>query len=77
MPLMVIIFEAQDAVTPAGRPVVVPIPVAPLVVCVMAVSAVLIHKVGIEDATLTVLSGATVMVPVADTVPQLPVRGIS
>ncbi len=50
---------------------------APVVVCVMAVSAVLIHKVGIADATLTVLSGATVMVPVADTVPQLPVRGIS
>ena len=70
-------MDAHEAVTPAGRPVGVPIPVAPVVVCVMAVSAVLIHKVGIADATLTVLSGATVMVPVADTVPQLPVRGIS
>ena len=43
-------FDAQAAVTPAGNPVAVPIPVAPVVLCVIAVNAVLIHKVGVEDA---------------------------
>ena len=47
---MVIVFDAQDAVTPAGRSVAVPIPVAPVVVCVIAVSAVLMHSVGAEEA---------------------------
>ena len=50
VPLMVIVFDAQDAVTPAGRSVAVPIPVAPVVVCVIAVSAVLMHSVGAEEA---------------------------
>ena len=51
---MVIVFEAHAAVTPAGRSVAVPMPVAPVVVCVMAVNAVLIHNVGVEDAALAV-----------------------
>ena len=76
VPLIVIVFDAQDAVTPAGRPVGVPIPVAPVVVCVIAVRGVLIHNVGVEDAIPTVLPGVTVIVPVADTVPQPPVKGI-
>jgi hypothetical protein len=71
---MVIVLDAQDAVTPAGRPVGVPIPVAPVVVCVILVSAVLIHIVGVEDAVPAVLSGVTVIVPVANTVPQPPVN---
>ena len=70
------VFDAQDAVTPAGRPDAVPIPVAPVVVCVIAVRAVLMHRVGVEEAAPTVLSGVTVMVPVAFTVPQPPVRGM-
>jgi len=74
---MVIVFDAHAAVTPAGRPVATPIPVAPVVVWVMAVRAVLIHKVGEEDAALTVLSGVTVIVPVAfKTGPQPPVSGM-
>ena len=73
---MVIVFNAQVAVTPAGRPVAAPIPVAPVVVCVIFVSAVLIHSVGVEEAAETVLSTVTVMVPVAFTAPQPPVRGI-
>ena len=74
---MVIVFDAHAAVTPAGRPVATPIPVAPVVVWVMAVRAVLIHKVGEDDATLTVLSGVTVIVPVAfKTGPQPPVSGM-
>ena len=76
VPDMVMVFDAQAAVTPAGRPVAVPIPVAPVVVCVIAVNAVLIHSVGVEEAAPAVLSGVTVMVPVAFTLPQPPVRGM-
>ena len=32
VPLIVMVFDAQVAVTPAGNPVGVPIPVAPVVV---------------------------------------------
>ena len=43
---MVIVFAAHVAVTPAGNPVAVPMPVAPVVVWVMAgLSAVLIQSV--------------------------------
>ena len=76
VPLIVIVFAAQAAVTPAGSPVGVPIPVAPVVVWVIAVSAVLMHRVGVEEAALTVLSSTTVIVPVALTLPQPPVRGM-
>ena len=73
---MVIVFAAQLAVTPAGKPVAVPMPVAPVVVCVIGVSAVLIHSVGVDEAALTVLAAVTVIVPVAFTVPQPPVSGM-
>jgi hypothetical protein len=60
---MVILLLAHVAVTPAGKPVAVPMPVAPLVVWVMeGVRAVLIHTVGVEEAALTVLPGFTVIV---------------
>ena len=71
-----IVFVANDAVTPAGNPVAVPMPVAPVVVCVIFVNAVLIHKVGEDDAAPAVLFGLTVMVPVAFTLPQPPVNGM-
>ena len=80
---MVIVFDAQEAVTPGGRPVPVPTPVAPVVVWVRRVNAVFTHKVGMLDAEDTVLVGTTVLeativiVPVADAVPQPPVRGMS
>ena len=51
-------------------------PVARVVAWVIAVNTVLIHKVGVEDAAPTVISGVTVIVPVALTVPQPPVNGI-
>ena len=76
MPEIVIILAAQAAVIPAGKPVAVPIPVAPVVVCVMLVKAELIHKVGDEEAAVTVLTGVTVIVPVAFTAPQPPVNGM-
>ncbi len=77
IPLMVIVFPAQVAFTPVGKPIAVPIPVAPVVVWVIfGDNAVFIHKVGVEDATPAVLSGLTVIIPVALTVPQPPVSGM-
>ncbi len=76
VPEIVMVLAAQDAVTPAGRPVAEPMPVAPVVVCVIAVSAVLMHRVGVEDAVPAVLSSMTVMVPVALAVAQPPVSGM-
>ena len=72
---MVTVFEAHEAVTPAGRPVAVPIPVAPVVTCVIAVRAVLMHSMGVEEAVPTVFS-FTMMVPIAFALPQPPVSGI-
>ena len=76
VPEIVIVLEAQAAVTPAGKPVAVPMPVAPVVACVMLVNAVLIQRVGVLDAVPAVLDGVTVIVPVAFTVPQPPVNGM-
>jgi hypothetical protein len=73
---MVITLDAQLAVTPAGNPVAVPIPVAPVVACVIFVSAVLTHNVGDEEAAPAVLTAVTVMVPVASTDEQLPMNGM-
>ena len=81
VPLTVIVFEAQEAITPTGRPVVVPTPVAPVVVWVSSVRTSSTHKVGIAEAeetafAATVFNGTTVIVPVAATLPQPPVSGI-
>ena len=76
VPLIVIVLDAQVAVTPTGRPVAVPIPMATVVVCVIAVSGVLIQRVGVEEAAEAVLASTTVMVPVAFTLPHPPVSGI-
>ena len=76
MPLIVIVFPAQAAVTPAGKPEGVPIPVVPVVVCViLGVNEVLIHKVVVIPAVV-VFNGITVIVPVALKLPQPPVNGI-
>ncbi len=71
MPLIVIVLEAHAAVTPAGKPVAVPMPVAPVVAIVMLVSAVLIQRVGVLDGAPAVLFGVTVIVPVAVFVPPV------
>ena len=44
--------------------------------CVIGVKAVLIHKVCGTDVGVTVLFGFTVIVPVANTVLQPPVKGM-
>ena len=76
VPLMVITFDAHVAKTPAGSPIAVPIPVAPVVVWVIFVNAVLMQSVGVDEAAPTVLSGFTVMVPVAVTLSHPPVNKI-
>ena len=53
-----------------------PIPVAPVVVCVILVKAVLIHNVGVDEAVPAVFAAVTVIVPVVFTLPQPPVKGI-
>jgi hypothetical protein len=73
---MVITFADHEAETPAGSPVAVPIPVAPVVAWVIFVNAELIHNVGEDEAEPTVLSGFTVMVPVAVTLSHPPVNKI-
>ena len=74
---MLIVLLAQAALTPAGNPVAVPMPVAPVVACVILVKAVLIHKVGVLDAAPAVLAEVTVIVPVALTEePHPPVNGM-
>ena len=56
VPLMVITLAAHAAVTPAGNPVAAPMPVAPVVACVILVNAVLIHNVGVDDGAPAVFS---------------------
>ena len=73
---MVMVFASQAALTPAGNPAGAPIPVAPVVVWVIGVSAVLIHNVGVEEGALAVFAGVTVIVPVALIDPHPPVSGI-
>ena len=76
VPLIVIVLDAKTAVTPDGNPVAAPIPVAPVVAWVILVKAVLMHKVGDDEAAPAVLFGVTVIVPVAFTLPQPPVKGM-
>ena len=79
VPLIVIKLLAQTAVTPAGNPVAVPMPLAPVVVIVIdGVKAVFTISVGLDDAVPAVFGvhAETVMVPVAFTLPQPPVKGM-
>ena len=60
---MVIVLLAKEAVTPAGKPVAVPIPVAPVVAWVILVIKVLMQSVGVEDAAPTVLAPLITIAP--------------
>ncbi len=70
------ILADQLALTPAGKPVDTPIPVALVVVWVIPDKTVLMHKVGVDEAAPTVLATETIIVPVAYAVPQPPVNGM-
>ena len=78
VPLIVITLLAQTAVTPAGKPVAVLIPVAPVVAIVIdGVKAVFtISVIGEGVPAVFGVHAETVMVPVAFTLPQPPVKGI-
>ena len=78
MPLIVITLLDQFAVTPDGKPVALPIPVALVVACVIFVKAVFTVSVGVVDAAAAAQAGGdTVIIPVAFTALQLvPVSGI-
>jgi hypothetical protein len=56
----------QEAVTPEGKPVAVPMPVARVVECVIFVNNVFTANVGLDDAVPAVLrvQGVTVVVVV-------------
>ena len=76
VPLIVMVFDVHDAVTPDGKPVGVPIPVAPVVVCVISGDkTALIHEFVVVPG-VTVFFGVTVIVPVALTLPQPPIKGM-
>ena len=79
MPLIVITLANQEAVTPEGKPVAVPMPVARVVECVIFVNTVFTNSVGVDDAAPAAQAGValTVILPVAFTLPHPPVRGIS
>ena len=76
MPLIVITSPDQAAVTPVGKFVAVPMPVALVVPCVIFVKTVFTSNVGLDDAAAAEQAAVTVIVPVAFTLPQPPVKGI-
>ena len=77
VPLSVMVLLDHAADTPVGKPEAVPIPVAPVVVCViLGDNAVLMHKVGVLEGLPAVFAAVTVIVPCAVSVPQPPVNGI-
>ena len=70
------VLEEKLAVTPVGKPDAAPIPVTPVVVCVISGDIdVFTHKtrVAFDEAELL---GVTIIVPVAFIEPQPPVKGI-
>ena len=71
VPLIVTVLFAHEPVTPAGKPVNIA-PVAPVVVSVIVVIALLIHVVRLSPATI-VFNGLTVIVPVVVAGGQPPV----
>lgn len=55
VPLMVIVLLAHAALTPVGKPIAEPIPVAPVVLCVIFDNVVLIQRESVLDAGPAVL----------------------
>ncbi len=53
VPLIVMMFPAQLAVTPEGKPAAVPIPVATVVLCVILVITVFCVTDGLDEAAPT------------------------
>ncbi len=74
---MVMLPPEKSPVTPSGKPVTIA-PVAPVVLYVIGVIAVFTQTVWLfvpgAEVRVMVLSGCTVIVPVAVTFPQPPVK---
>ena len=77
VPLIVITLADQEAVTPDGKSVAGPMPVAPVVAIVIdGVKTVFtISVIGEGVPAVFGVHDETVMVPVAFTLPQPPVKG--
>ncbi len=74
---MVIVLFENEAFVPAGKPVGLPIPVAPVVLKVISGEMdVPIQRDGLDEAGVTVFAAVTVIDPVAVNAPQPPVSGI-
>ncbi len=74
VPLIVITLADQIAVTPSGKPVAVPIPVAPVVAIVIVVKTVFTGSVGLDDGVpAELVMGHPQESPVEDIVSTLPV----
>ncbi len=74
---MVMVLLDQEAVTPGGKPVAAPMPVAPVVAKVMVgVVRMLAQYVRLGTALVAVILGVTVIVPVALTTPHPPASGM-
>ena len=75
---MIMESACHTAETPVGRPLTVPIPVAPVVLCLILGKILFMHKVGDSDAVLAVFEAVTIIVPVATGLPapQGPVNGM-
>ena len=76
MPIILSTLADQMAVNPSGKPVAAPIPVAPVVLNDVFPSTVLTHTELIDEADAMVLTGLTVMVPVAFKRSHPPNKGI-
>ena len=70
---MVITLADHDADTPAGKPVALPIPVAPVVLIVIGVRAMFGQSVGLAEGALAVLIGLTVTVDTTE-LPEQPFK---
>jgi hypothetical protein len=78
VPMIVITSADQETVTPGGKPIAVPIPVAPVVAIVIFVKVVFTKSHGLDEGVPAVFGvhDETVIVPVAFTLPQPPVKEI-
>ena len=76
VPLIVITLDAQAALTPDGKPVGEPIPVALVVLIVILAKGVLIHKVGVEEGApaVFVFTVTLAVFPLWGVLPQLLVK---
>jgi hypothetical protein len=77
VPLMVMVFADHDAVKPSGKPVAVPMPVAPVVAICMGVMVVPVQTSGLADAAPAVFTSLTVTTVFVDVAVQPPLEKLT